>query len=101
MASFLDFEHLYDQPVMLTDSEKENPELVVLSFHSSYSLDVVRVHLAAMFEISMTTENEQYQYADDRKFLFSFWRDLGRSLEASLLIIKAKSQAEEVYDHYD
>jgi hypothetical protein len=71
----------YNQPIWLSEDEKENPVNVIKQFFDDVRLIEVRIHLYNLLEVALTTHNTIYDDARARDALFCFVDRLEKMVE--------------------
>lgn len=97
MSYFLQYREIYDHPLMLSETELQDPVLALLTIFSDNSLSEIRDQLAMVVEVCVTTANEQFKEAESRYKLVSTQRALERLAEAAMVLPRARL----VPDEYD
>jgi hypothetical protein len=88
----------YNQPVKLTQEEKENPTKVIADFFSDFDLAEVRTNLAAWLECALITNNPQFADPAQRACIYVFSEKLEELVEAAYILVgkrKAKELSKE------
>lgn len=75
----------YNQPILLTDEEKQDPLLVIRAFFEDVKMVEVRTHLYNLLEVALTTPNTIYSDASERDAALCFVKQLERIVEAILI----------------
>lgn len=76
----------YNQPILLTDEEKQDPLPVIRAFFEDVKLAEVRTHLYNLLEVTLTTPNTIYDEASERDVVVCFIKQLERMVEASQIL---------------
>ena len=79
-----------NEPMRLTEQEKEDPLPVLREFYSSYHLNEVRETLWDWFTIAITTDNPTFDDGSSRSSLLLFYERLEKLLEALYLLVEKK-----------
>lgn len=76
----------YNQPVLLTEEEKNDPLPVIKQFFDDVKLVEVRMHLHNLLEVALTRPNTIYDEASERDAVVCFVKQLERVTEASSVV---------------
>jgi hypothetical protein len=79
----------YNQPILLTEEEKQDPLSVIREFFDDVKLIEVRKHVYNLLEVALTGANTIYDDAIERDAVLSFIKQLMRMAEAGYLVKKA------------
>lgn len=75
----------YNQPILLTEEEIQDPSPVIRQFFEDVKLVEVRIHLYNLLEVALTTGNTIYEDACERDAIVSFIKQLEKMLEAIII----------------
>lgn len=78
----------YNQPIWLTEEEKQNPMLVIKQFFDDVKLIEVRTHLYNLLEVAITKNDTIYDDAKERDAVLCFVKQLEKLVEAANCILK-------------
>jgi hypothetical protein len=92
MSVFLEKRELFDQVLLLTQDEMQDPAGVFEHFFSDYRLHECRYILWAMVQTCLTTDNTHFSNPEERADLLLRYEDLQRLLEAATLLIKKQEK---------
>ncbi|HEV8286846.1 MAG TPA: hypothetical protein VGQ09_21200 [Chitinophagaceae bacterium] len=70
----------------LTDQQKKTPKKIIEGFFSDIDLDEARNIIADCLEVALTTENDCFDTAKERYWVFYFSKRLEELIEAAYLI---------------
>ena len=76
----------YNQPIWLTQEEKENPMTVIKQFFDDVKLIEVRQHLANLLEVAIAFDNSIYSDARERDAVICFCKQLEKMVESVQLL---------------
>ena len=88
MSPFIEHEHFYDEPIRLSEEERERPISVILDVFTKVSLSEIRQFLAEVSETCLTTDIGPFRLAEHRSKLLSNTMDIERVFEACKLLAK-------------
>jgi hypothetical protein len=88
MSPFQLQSEFYNQPVRLTEKERENPSNVLDDFFTDYSLSEIRDILHSNAEVCLTCDVHPYDTGEKRSDFLHFQKKLELLLEAAFLIAK-------------
>lgn len=80
----------FNQILLLTDEEVNNPKTVVRHFFEDYRLFEVRQHLWNLMETAMISPDSMYEEASERSKLIHFYQQVEKLMEAVFLIANQK-----------
>lgn len=86
MNPFESHPDFFNQPLRLSEEEKEQPLETLRDFFDNCPLSTVRKILWNMVETSLSLPHSVYDDAGERRYLLWFYRQLEATLEASLLL---------------
>jgi len=75
----------YNQPIWLTEEEKQNPLAVIENFFGDVKLIEVRIHLYSLLEVALIKPDTIYDDAKERDALLCFVKHLEKTVEALYL----------------
>ncbi len=78
----------YNQPILLTEEEKQDPLSVIREFFEDVKLIEVRIHLYNLLEVALTTPNTIYDDASERDAVLCFIKCLEKIVDANYRLIK-------------
>lgn len=73
MHNFNLHSEFYNQPILLTEEEKQDPLPVIRQFCEDMKLFEVRIHLYNLFEVALTTPNTIYDEASEKHAMLGFY----------------------------
>ena len=88
MSAFIENDHFYDEPIRLSEEERERPISVILEVFTKVSLSEIRQFLADVSETCLTTDIGPFRLAEQRSKLLSYLMDIERVFEACKLLAK-------------
>ncbi|MDD2792359.1 MAG: hypothetical protein PHD73_04215 [Sediminibacterium sp.] len=88
MHNFNLHSNFYNQPILLTDEEKQDPLPVIRSFFEDVKLVEVRTHLYNLLVVGLTTPNTIYEEASERDAAICFVKQLEKVIEAVFVYAK-------------
>jgi hypothetical protein len=94
MSHYINHSKFYDQPILLSRDEIEDPYRVLDRFFGDYRLSEVRHILSEIKETCLTTDNTCYSEPAERANLITFCNRIERVLEAVQLIMKLKGRGQ-------
>lgn len=80
----------YNQPIWLTQEEKENPMTVSKQFFDDVKLIEVRQHLANLLEVAIVSENSIYADVRERDAVLCFCKQLEKVVEIAFILCDGK-----------
>ena len=78
----------YNQPIWVTEEEKQNPTTVIENFFGDISLLEVRQHLSNMLEVALVSTNSIYTEPKERNEALCINKELEKLVEAAWLLNK-------------
>jgi hypothetical protein len=91
MSHFDTHKTFYNQVLLLTQGQKEQPEEVLQLFLSVYELHTVRELLQSLLQVALTTKHPAFKKAKARDKAYWFCRDLEEVLEAVYLLQQTRT----------
>jgi hypothetical protein len=88
MSVFLERREIFDQIMLLSEEEMQDPIGMFEQFFSNYHLHECRDILWSMVYTCLTTDNTEFGNPEERANLLLRYKDLERLLEACALVIK-------------
>ena len=88
MSVFLERREIFDQIMLLSEEEMQDPVGMLEQFFSNYHLHECRDILWSMVYTCLTTDNTEFGNPEERANLLLRHQDLERLLEACALVIK-------------
>jgi len=88
MHNFNLLPEFYNQPILLTDEEKQDPLPVIRAFFEDVKLVEVRTHLYNLLEVALTTPNTIYSDASERDAALCFIKQLEKATDAVAICAK-------------
>ena len=88
MSVFLERKETFDQILLLTEDEMQDPISVFEQFFSDYRMHECRYILWTMVQVCLTTDNTEFGHPEERADLLLRYKDLERLIEAGTLILK-------------
>ena len=76
----------YNQPICLTEEEKQNPLAVIENFFGDITLLELRKHLTNLLEVALVSSNTIYDEAIERVAVLCFCKQLEKLEEATSLL---------------
>lgn len=95
MHNFILHSEFYNQPILLTEEEKQDPLPVIRRFFEDVKLVEVRTHLYNLLEVALTTPNTIYDDASERDAVICFVKQFEKMIEAIFLFNKHQYQSVE------
>ncbi|MEA3425103.1 MAG: hypothetical protein U9R46_02530 [Bacteroidota bacterium] len=78
----------YNQPILLTEEEKQDPLPVIKRFFEDVKLVEVRIHLYDLLEVALTTPNTIYDEASKRDAVLCFVKQLEKLMEVAWITLE-------------
>ena len=91
MSQFQYHRDFYNNPIYLTEEQRENPSNVLDDFFTDYSLSEVRDILNTNAEVCLTCDVHPYDTGEKRADFLHFQKKLELLLEAAFLVLKQQS----------
>jgi hypothetical protein len=79
----------YNQPILLTEEEKQDPLPVIKRFFEDVKLVEVRTHLYNLLEVPLTTPNTIYDEASERDTVLCCVKQLEKVIEIAYILQKS------------
>lgn len=76
----------YNQPILLTEEEKQNPLSVIHEFFEDVKLVEVRIHIHNLLEVTLTRPNTIYDNSSERDIVLCFVKQLEKMVDAAWLL---------------
>lgn len=76
----------YNQPILLTEEEKQDPLSVIREFFDDVKLIEVRIHLYNLLKVALTLPNTIYEEASERDTVSCFIKQLETMVEAANML---------------
>lgn len=76
----------YNEPILLTEEEMQDPLTVIREFFDDVKLLEVRTHLHNLLEVALTRPNTIYDEASERDATLCFIKQLEKIIESAFLI---------------
>jgi hypothetical protein len=73
----------YNQPILLTEKEKQDPISIISKFFDDVKLIEVRIHLYNLLEVALTRPNTIYDEVRERDTILYFVKQLEKIVEAT------------------
>lgn len=90
MSHFQDHRDFYNDPIYLTEEQRENPSNVLDDFFTDYSLSEVRDILSNNTEVCLTCDVHPYDTGEKRADFLHFQKKVELLLEAAFMIAKSQ-----------
>lgn len=76
----------YNEPMLLTEEEEQDPLSVIREFFGDVKLLEVRIHLHNLLEVALTRAYTIYDEANERDAILCFTKQLEKMIEATTLL---------------
>lgn len=90
MYHFQRFKDFYNQPILLSPEQQQDPAQVLQEFCSAFHLHEMRRVLAELMEVAITTSNEAYSEPRQRKDIVFVCGKIEELIEAAYILHEKK-----------
>jgi hypothetical protein len=90
MSYILQRPTLFDQPILLSEEEKQNPLAVIEGLFADHRLYEIKDFLEDVMEVCLTTDNVPFFEPEKRSDLLAFKNAIEKCLEAAFLQMRNK-----------
>lgn len=92
MSHFPDQYEIFNNPIRLTNEERENPLQALKELAANYKLPELREYISVMVEVCLTTENADFSEPMQRSDLLTQSRHLMKTVEAAYQLVEQVPQ---------
>lgn len=86
MHNFNLHSEFYNQPILLTDEEKQDPLPAIRAFFEDVKLVEVRTHLYNLLQVALITPNTIYDEANERDAILCFIKEIETVMVATNIL---------------